>query len=174
MQPGKKLTISALFILMAALGGCSSVPPSEDGLPLDMGGFESGADAVGSIPEDMLADEDLHMGDDFFSSGSAGDPFADLTGGQALSSSDALAVSEPDDPFVSFTSGGGTDSYVVKAGDTLMKIAFTIYGDIDRWKDLFDWNRGVLKKASQLRVGMKLSYEAPLSPFSPSSWRTPT
>jgi LysM repeat protein len=59
------------------------------------------------------------------------------------------------------------ETYEVKPGDTLMKIAFSLYGDIDRWKDLQEWNAGKITKLSALKVGTRLQYEAPLTPFSP-------
>jgi hypothetical protein len=55
----------------------------------------------------------------------------------------------------------------VKAGDTLMKIAFQIYGDVDRWKELHELNQAKLKTGSALRKGMKLKYDAPVEAYSP-------
>lgn len=50
--------------------------------------------------------------------------------------------------------------YKVKAGDTLMTIAFRLYGDMGRWKDIADWNRDApfslnpLKESAALRVAV--------------------
>jgi hypothetical protein len=77
------------------------------------------------------------------------DPFSDLA---------ATDSSDSDD-------SGETGTYTVKRGDTLMKVAFSLYGDIDRWKDIYDLNKAALKKASHLKVGMKLHYEAPAQAF---------
>lgn len=164
-----------LISLLAALAlgaGCSSSQTTGDDSYLDMGNSpESGADAVGSIPEDMLANEEAATdsmtgeeappADSTASSDAASgtDPFADLA--EAEGSKDALEVTEESGSGTT----GATEQYRVKAGDTLMKIAFTIYGDIDRWKDLRDWNQAAIKNASHLKVGTKLTYETPLQPF---------
>ncbi len=56
---------------------------------------------------------------------------------------------------------GIVDGYVVQKGDTLMKIAFNLYGDIDAWKQIYQMNQEQLKNASQLRAGMQLKYDKP-------------
>lgn len=58
-----------------------------------------------------------------------------------------------------------TARYTVQSGDTLMKIAFHIYGDIEKWKDLFESNREKLKQANKLTAEMELVYQAPSAPF---------
>ena len=49
--------------------------------------------------------------------------------------------------------------YIVKKGDTLMKIAFQIYGDYTRWRDIFRVNFFRLNKMKKLEKGTKLKYE---------------
>lgn len=160
-----------LLSLLAALAlgaGCSSSQTAGDDGYMDMGHSpESGADAVGSIPEDMLANDEASTessdgssaADNAADSGSGADPFADLA--ESEQPKDALEVTDEGGSSTS----GATDTYSVKAGDTLMKIAFTIYGDIDRWKDLRDWNQGAIRNASHLKVGTRLTYETPMRPF---------
>jgi nucleoid-associated protein YgaU len=58
---------------------------------------------------------------------------------------------------------GVIDNYVVQKGDTLMKIAFNLYGDIDAWKQIYNMNRDHLQHAAQLRAGMQLKYDKPAS-----------
>lgn len=36
---------------------------------------------------------------------------------------------------------GKEDQYHVQKGDTLMIVAFKIYGDYRKWKDLREWNK---------------------------------
>lgn len=163
-----------LLSLLAALAlgaGCSSSQTAGDDGYLDMGNSpESGADAVGSIPEDMLANDEAATDaaepsaegstDSATTADAAGtDPFADLA--EAEGAKDALEVTEEGGTGTT----GATEKYTVKAGDTLMKIAFTIYGDIDRWKDLRDWNQAAIKNASHLKVGTRLTFETPLQAF---------
>jgi nucleoid-associated protein YgaU len=163
--------ILSLLAALALGAGCSSSQTAGDDSYLDMGNSpESGADAVGSIPEDMLASEEAatesategEASPDSTASADAAtgtDPFADLA--ESEGAKDALEVSEETETATT----GSTEKYTVKAGDTLMKIAFTIYGDIDRWKDLRDWNQAAIKNSSHLKVGTKLTYETPLQAF---------
>ncbi|MCO5142726.1 MAG: LysM peptidoglycan-binding domain-containing protein [Oligoflexia bacterium] len=174
-------------ILFSYLVACSSSPTSGDG-GMDGGMSESSADAVGSIPEDMLdsveaedtsdLNEVLPMGLEDAASETASNETTEPAPLVADSGSSAEA-SDVADPFAdlkesesesSYSSGSGEmATYTVRRGDTLMKIAFSIYGDIDRWRDLLELNRGKLSSAAKLRVGMALSYEAPLEAFYPNS-----
>lgn len=60
---------------------------------------------------------------------------------------------------------GTIKTYVVQKNETLMMIAFKLYGDYGRWKELAAQNQGVLKGSTTLRNGMNLSYEAPAEEF---------
>lgn len=61
-------------------------------------------------------------------------------------------------------SGDWGEHHVVK-GETLMKIAFNIYGDIDKWRTLYSENLQKFRNGRPLMVGMKLKYQRPLEPF---------
>lgn len=56
---------------------------------------------------------------------------------------------------------GEAIDYAVQSGDTLMKIAFETYGDLYRWKDIYEWNKGTLSSPSGVRKGMRLKLEKP-------------
>ena len=58
---------------------------------------------------------------------------------------------------------GEMATYVVQKDDTLMKIAFNIYGDIGQWKTLYELNKGVLRSASRLTAGTQIKYDKPAS-----------
>jgi LysM repeat protein len=192
MKSGSKTTLVALFLALSLATGCSSQQGGDSEPMLLDPGMESGADTVGSIPEDSLNKEEQPM-DAMAASGSEGyhdlanatssepsaDPFADLNGGETAGSATEVASGDQTTDSAPFadvvadsshpaaaTGSGGTAEYVVKPGDTLMKIAFSIYGDIDRWKDLRDWNSGKVKHFSKLKTGTKLTYEAPVVAFS--------
>lgn len=60
---------------------------------------------------------------------------------------------------------GGKKQYTVERNETLMMIAFKLYGDYGRWKDLASQNRDTLKGDTNLRAGMVLNYEAPAEEF---------
>jgi nucleoid-associated protein YgaU len=49
-----------------------------------------------------------------------------------------------------------TQTYVVKSGDTLSKIAQTIYGDPALYTKIFEANRDVLKDQNKIFPGQKL------------------
>lgn len=155
---GRIYLIAAFFALATVACSSSKTQPEQESPELLS--TESSADPVGSIPEDMLAEEEAAMDGAEPEAALATDPFADLKE-EEPSQSDALAVIEDGQSAPS----GGLEQYTVKAGDTLMKVAFTLYGDIDRWRDLFDWNRDVLRQASRLEVGMSLKYETPPEGF---------
>lgn len=46
--------------------------------------------------------------------------------------------------------------YAVQQGDTLEKIAATVYGDSRQWKRIFEANRKVLRSPDRIYVGQKL------------------
>jgi nucleoid-associated protein YgaU len=46
--------------------------------------------------------------------------------------------------------------YVVKAGDSLSKIAKTVYGDADRWREIFDANKDKIKDPNRIEAGQEL------------------
>ncbi|MEW6055874.1 MAG: LysM peptidoglycan-binding domain-containing protein [Bdellovibrionota bacterium] len=58
---------------------------------------------------------------------------------------------------------GEVAQYGVQRGDTLMKIAFNLYGDILKWKSLHELNKDAISNANKLEVGMQLKYERPFS-----------
>lgn len=46
--------------------------------------------------------------------------------------------------------------YRVRPGDTLTKIAATVYRDPERWRDIFNANRNIISSPNSIRVGMTL------------------
>lgn len=70
-----------------------------------------------------------------------------------------IAVTESTTPMI-----GKEAQYHVQKGDTLMMIAFKIYGDYRKWKDLKEWNKDKLK--SKIGPGVVLKYLEPEHSFS--------
>lgn len=60
---------------------------------------------------------------------------------------------------------GAIKQYVVQKNETLMMIAFKLYGDYGRWKDLASMNSQALKGGTTVKSGMSLSYTAPAEEF---------
>lgn len=48
------------------------------------------------------------------------------------------------------------NTYVIKSGDSLFKIARQFYGDPNRWRDILDANRDVISDESNLKVGTRI------------------
>jgi hypothetical protein len=74
------------------------------------------------------------------------------------SSSEELSVSEISDD------QGEIDFYQVEKHDTLMMIAFKLYGDVSMWKDLMSLNEDKLTNGYPM-VGQMLSYRKPAKKF---------
>ena len=60
---------------------------------------------------------------------------------------------------------GEVKNYTVKRGETLMQIAFKLYGDISKWKEIKRLNTQALASNSALKQGSVLKYRSPASPF---------
>lgn len=60
---------------------------------------------------------------------------------------------------------GAMKQYTVQKNETLMMIAFKIYGDYSEWKSLAGHNRDALKGKTSLKTGMVLTYPAPAEEF---------
>ncbi len=57
----------------------------------------------------------------------------------------------------------GNGTYTVKSGETMMMIAFKIYGDYTMWRKVANMNPGV--DANSLSAGTVLKYSAPVNKF---------
>lgn len=64
-----------------------------------------------------------------------------------------------------YSEAGQIKSYKVQRGETLMQIAFKLYGDISKWKDIKSMNSDKLSNNSSLKANTELKYRAPDSPF---------
>ncbi len=63
------------------------------------------------------------------------------------------------------TEPGTLKQYTVQKNETLMMIAFKLYGDYARWKELANENASTLKGGTVVRTGMVLNYSAPAEEF---------
>lgn len=68
-------------------------------------------------------------------------------------------------PVVEESISGSIKKYTVQKNETLMMIAFNLYGDYGRWKDLANQNQSILKGSTSLRNGMELEYMSPAEEF---------
>lgn len=51
-----------------------------------------------------------------------------------------------------------TKTYKVQKSETLMLVAFKLYGDYSRWKELKELNKDKIKNGMMVRAGMELKY----------------
>ena len=51
--------------------------------------------------------------------------------------------------------------YVVKANDTLRKIAKETLGDAERWKEIYEANKGKIKNPDKILPGQELTIPTP-------------
>lgn len=63
------------------------------------------------------------------------------------------------------SAAGTMQKYNVQKNETLMMIAFKLYGDYGRWKEIANHNRDLLKSSNSVRNGMVLNYMAPAEEF---------
>ena len=64
-----------------------------------------------------------------------------------------------------YSEAGQIKSYRVQRGETLMQIAFKLYGDISKWKEIKNMNSGKLSNNASLKTNTELKYRAPATPF---------
>ena len=74
----------------------------------------------------------------------------DLTVNSALASAQQSGAS----------AGGGLQTYTVKSGDTLSKIAKQVYGDAGQYTKIFDANRDKLSDPDKIQPGQELKIPA--------------
>lgn len=70
-------------------------------------------------------------------------------------------------PALSGAPTGETQEYRVHRGDTLMKIAYDVYGDVYQWKRIYQANSAAISDPMKLSSGTVLRLERPATPFSP-------
>lgn len=139
----KILNLGLLMALLFSFGCSLGKKSSSDDLYAD-DDFFSDADFLVTGDDDFFLDSDM----DF-------DPlFAD----EAMDM-DGFMETQPVISGSSFS--GGIGEYHVKSGDTLLLIAFNLYGDYSRWRDISRLNNGKM----HISPGDVLQYEIPAQPF---------
>lgn len=57
--------------------------------------------------------------------------------------------------------GDDIESYTVQEGETLMRIAFEVYGDLYKWRSIYEMNRDKVSNPSAIPAGTVLQLEKP-------------
>jgi nucleoid-associated protein YgaU len=78
---------------------------------------------------------------------------------------EASEIADMESPVVSDIAAGSEQTYTVQKNETLMMIAFKLYGDYGKWKSLANLNREKLKGSTVVTNGMQLKYMAPAEAF---------
>lgn len=61
---------------------------------------------------------------------------------------------------------GTPEPYTVEKGQTLMKIAYEVYGDAMKWKEIYEANRDKISNPNAIKSGMVLTVIKPTVPIS--------
>lgn len=116
----------------------------------------SGSKSAQKVNEDV-AQIELTEADELLSNVEIEDPLMeDMMGGSLVEETPVISeVSEI----------SSTLEYKVQKNETLMLIAFKLYGDYEQWKQLANLNRDILGQGTKIKEGMVLKYLAPLEQF---------
>lgn len=120
---------------------------SDEGLESDevVEADESSEDAIEEVEEDEIAEE------------------VEEAPAEAMDQSNEMEVAQAAP--VQVNTSGQEGWHTVSSSETLMIIAFKIYGDYEKWRDLARWNANKLGPNHSISVGMKLKFEAPSQKF---------
>ena len=163
--------IATLACVSVALGliGCSSSDVSTEGSDAVVPPPEAGTDAVPApAPEQPQAAADPNA----VPPPADGVPPADPNAVAAPPVADAGVSAPPveaapgtaaplDQPTPTQASADGPTTYVTKAGDTLMQIAFETYGDLYKWRDIYEKNKEHIANPNHVPGGTTLTLDPP-------------
>ncbi len=165
-------TTAWTLLALLALGACSRTKTAQD-VSQETPQIEltdASGEALGEPAQDPLTAEAPLESDPLLTEAPAEAPVESpmepvdsvtASGDNATPVVEDLAASAAAEP----TLTGTTGEYVVGKNETLMMIAFKIYGDYARWREIANMNVGVLKGGTQPREGMRLSYSIPSEQF---------
>ena len=112
-------------------------------------------------------DETAASGEESFAEEAPMEEVADNS--QAVEQESAMEESpmmeEPAQASSSVAMSGQEGTWTVSKNETLMIIAFKIYGDYDKWRQIAQMNSDKLGGRYQISTGMTLRYDAPAQPF---------
>ncbi|GAB4012038.1 MAG: hypothetical protein Fur0010_07390 [Bdellovibrio sp.] len=149
-----KISKTLVFLMLIALVGCSNGSKRDSGVSGESAEVEQPTDA------DFIVDAE---DDSLISEGST--PVEEISAVSGPSSESPMeeVASVPSSPEISEV--GTIAEYQVKKGDTLMLIAFNLFGDYRKWRELKTLNN---LEGQSVSVGSTLKYYRPATEF---SWR---
>ncbi len=168
-----KVLLSFLILLgMVACSGSKSTneadqSSTEGQVEEDFG--DDFADDFAEGGDDFAEDGDDFANDDFLSEPNdddflSGDSSDDIAGGGQPETQPQIQIDQSGSaPMMG--NPGEMAEHTVYPNETLMLIAFKIYGNYNKWKDLAAWNQGRLGPNYSVKAGMKIQYQVPAQQF---------
>ncbi len=137
--------------------------PDQMDQPMDDGTFADAAAPAEESSADFLAPEasvDVPLADAMPTEMPASSPSFDAppSMNEFAAPTETFAEATPPAPSAPVYSGGG-ELYEVQGGDTLMKIAFKVYGDVYQWRRILDSNSDRISDPSRLVSGTQLKVD---------------
>ncbi len=137
---------------------------------------ETHASTASDAPNNISTDDELKSLEDEFSTTSPGQTIKEsniaVTPSAEQPKQEAPVLVEEALPEIktevetpAYSEAGQIKSYRVQRGETLMQIAFKLYGDISKWKEIKNMNSEKLSNNSSLKTNTELKYRAPATPF---------
>jgi nucleoid-associated protein YgaU len=152
--------IPMMVFLLLGLIGCSGSKSAQDVGQESPQVELSDADEFVENPNEAPASEPTEM------AGAEGAPAEAPVVTDAPVVEESNNISSEATPVVSEVSSGGSEqTYKVQKNETLMMIAFKLYGDYSKWKELASQNSSVLNGSTSVRAGTELKYTAPAQEF---------
>lgn len=146
------------LILASCSGSKSAQKVNEETPQIEL----SDADEFIENPTEQAAAEDP------LAAAEATEPAAEPTAEPDFSSEEPVTITDnvaPAAAAVAMTEPGTPKQYTVQKNETLMLIAFKLYGNYEKWKELANYNKDLLKGKTMVRNGMVLNYLAPAEEF---------
>ncbi|OFZ54420.1 MAG: hypothetical protein A2428_16130 [Bdellovibrionales bacterium RIFOXYC1_FULL_54_43] len=166
--------ILGLVVALAALPACSLLKTDSEEISSDeVPAVDAATDAVPEAsaevppPTDALADtatptEPPPIAENVPTDPALGAPApVDPLAAAPVEPAAAEPPTAPEATSTTTMASGATEDYSVQQGDTLMKIAFETYGDLYRWKDIYELNRDRIQDSNDVPVGTVLKVEIP-------------
>lgn len=162
-----------LFVLavLALQTGCSSTTPDEaptDAPPVDAPVADAGTDVVPpeNLEQPPMPDAAALEQPPAMDPPPAADPNAAPPAEALPPVADAAPPAEMPAPDTLSTAPaeattGETMTYAVKRGDTLMKIAYEVYGDFKQWRKILNQNQDKIQDPNRIAQGTQLTVEKP-------------
>lgn len=166
----KTLKLTVVLGLIFALGACSLTKTNENGDNPDAQAPPTADAATDAVPQpaaELAATPPPPAAD---AAQAVTPPPADAAAAPVAPPVEApkveqqAQVDQTPAPVQAASASGSSDSYTVQQGDTLMKIAFETYGDLYRWRGIYEANKDKISDPNHVPPGVVLQLEKPASP----------